>query len=28
GKNIPTAKDEEVLVYVDETDGRNAVIIE
>lgn len=28
GKNIPTAKDEEVSVYVDETDGRNAVIIE
>ncbi|MDY5059993.1 bifunctional pyr operon transcriptional regulator/uracil phosphoribosyltransferase PyrR [Staphylococcus simulans] len=28
GKNIPTAKDEEVSVYVDEKDGRNAVIIE
>ncbi|WP_412520253.1 bifunctional pyr operon transcriptional regulator/uracil phosphoribosyltransferase PyrR [Staphylococcus simulans] len=28
GKNIPTAKDEEVSVYVDEIDHRNAVIIE
>lgn len=28
GKNIPTARDEAVSVYVKETDGRNAVIIE
>ncbi|MHD0397981.1 bifunctional pyr operon transcriptional regulator/uracil phosphoribosyltransferase PyrR [Staphylococcus simulans] len=28
GKNIPTAKDEEVSVYVEEIDYRNAVIIE
>lgn len=28
GKNIPTARDEDVSVFVEETDGRNAVIIE
>ncbi|BCU52088.1 pyrimidine operon attenuation protein / uracil phosphoribosyltransferase [Staphylococcus auricularis] len=28
GKNIPTAKDEAVAVYVEENDDRNAVIIE
>ena len=28
GKNIPTAKDESVAVYLEEHDGKNAVIIE
>lgn len=28
GKNIPTAKDEAVSVYLEEIDDRNAVIIE
>ncbi|MGW9855687.1 pyrimidine operon attenuation protein / uracil phosphoribosyltransferase [Staphylococcus hominis] len=28
GKNIPTAKDEAVSVYLEETDGKNAVVIE
>ena len=28
GKNIPTAKDEAVSVYLEEIDDRNAVVIE
>ena len=28
GKNIPTARDESVSVYLDEIDDRNAVVIE